>query len=298
MKLRIGSRESRLAVIQSQMVMELIAAAEPEAELELVTMKTTGDKILDKTLDKIGGKGLFVRELDQALRDGRADFTVHSLKDMPMQVPEDLPLAAFSSREDPRDVLVLPEGATELDVSKPIGCSSRRRQLQLKLLFPDMDIQPVRGNVQTRLAKLEAGQFSALVLAAAGLKRLGLEGRISRYFTTEEILPAAGQGILVVQTRRGMDTQCLRLVQDEKTACCAKAERAFVRALDGGCSSPVAAYAVVEGEKLTLTGFYVSEDERIQRKGSISGGVTEAETLGSTLAWILKEGECQCALEL
>ena len=298
MKLRIGSRESRLAVIQSQMVMELIAAAEPEAELELVTMKTTGDKILDKTLDKIGGKGLFVRELDQALRDGRADFTVHSLKDMPMQVPEDLPLAAFSSREDPRDVLVLPEGATELDVSKPIGCSSRRRQLQLKLLFPDMDIQPVRGNVQTRLAKLEAGQFSALVLAAAGLKRLGLEGRISRYFTTEEILPAAGQGILVVQTRRGMDTQCLRLVQDEKTACCAKAERAFVRALDGGCSSPVAAYAVVEGEKLTLTGFYVSEDERIQRKGSISGGVAEAETLGSTLARILKEGECQCAQEL
>ena len=298
MKLRIGSRESRLAVIQSQMVMKLIAAAEPEAELELVTMKTTGDKILDKTLDKIGGKGLFVRELDQALRDGRADFTVHSLKDMPMQVPEDLPLAAFSSREDPRDVLVLPEGATELDVSKPIGCSSRRRQLQLKLLFPDMDIQPVRGNVQTRLAKLEAGQFSALVLAAAGLKRLGLEGRISRYFTTEEILPAAGQGILVVQTRRGMDTQCLRLVQDEKTACCAKAERAFVRALDGGCSSPVAAYAVVDGEKLTLTGFYVSEDERIQRKGSISGGVTEAETLGSTLARILKEGECQCAQEL
>ena len=298
MKLRIGSRESRLAVIQSQMVMKLIAAAEPEAELELVTMKTTGDKILDKTLDKIGGKGLFVRELDQALRDGRADFTVHSLKDMPMQVPEDLPLAAFSSREDPRDVLVLPEGATELDKSKPIGCSSRRRQLQLKLLFPDMDIQPVRGNVQTRLAKLEAGQFSALVLAAAGLKRLGLEGRISRYFTTEEILPAAGQGILVVQTRRGMDTQCLRLVQDEKTACCAKAERAFVRALDGGCSSPVAAHAVVDGEKLTLTGFYVSEDERIQRKGSISGGVTEAATLGSTLARILKEGECQCAQEL
>lgn len=298
MKLRIGSRESHLAVIQSQIVMEQIAAAEPEAELELVTMKTTGDKILDKTLDKIGGKGLFVRELDQALRDGRADFTVHSLKDMPMQVPEDLPLAAFSSREDPRDVLVLPEGATELDKSKPIGCSSRRRQLQLKLLFPDMDIQPVRGNVQTRLAKLEAGQFSALVLAAAGLKRLGLEGRISRYFTTEEILPAAGQGILVVQTRRGMDTQCLRLVQDEKTACCAKAERAFVRALDGGCSSPVAAHAVVEGEKLTLTGFYVSEDERIQRKGSISGGVTEAETLGSTLARILKEGECQCAQEL
>ena len=293
MKLRIGSRESRLAVIQSRIVMEKIAEAEPAAELELVTMKTTGDKILDKTLDKIGGKGLFVRELDQALREEKVDFTVHSLKDMPMEVPEDLPLAAFSSREDPRDVLVLPEGTTEIDRSKPIGCSSRRRQLQLKKLLPDMAIEPVRGNVQTRLAKLEAGQFSALVLAAAGLKRLGLEERISRYFSVEEILPAAGQGILAVQTRKGMDTNCLRLVQDEESACCARAERAFVRALNGGCSSPVAAHAVAEGTLLTLTGFYVSPDERIQRKGSLSGSVTEAETLGKALARQLKEGECQ-----
>lgn len=293
MKLRIGSRESRLAVIQSRMVMEKIAKAEPAAELELVTMKTTGDKILDKTLDKIGGKGLFVRELDQALREERVDFTVHSLKDMPMEVPEDLPLAAFSSREDPRDVLVLPEGTTEIDRSKPIGCSSRRRQLQLKKLFPDMAIEPVRGNVQTRLAKLEAGQFSALVLAAAGLKRLGLEERISRYFSVEEILPAAGQGILVVQTRKGMNTDCLRLVQDKESACCARAERAFVRALNGGCSSPVAAHAVVEGALLTLTGFYVSADERIQRKGSIRGSAADAEILGKTLARQLKEGECQ-----
>ena len=291
MKLRIGSRESRLAVIQSQMVMDLIAKAEPAAELELVTMKTTGDKILDKTLDKIGGKGLFVRELDQALRDKRADFTVHSLKDMPMEVPEDLPLVAFSCREDPRDVLVLPEGKSELDPTKPIGCSSRRRQLQLRRLFPDMDIAPVRGNVQTRLSKLEAGQFSALVLAAAGLKRLGLESRISRYFTTEEILPAAGQGILVVQSRKGISADCLRLVHDEETACCAKAERAFVRALDGGCSSPVAAHAVVAGKELLLTGFYVSPDERIQRRGSIRGGMADAETLGQSLARMLKEGE-------
>ena len=293
MKLRIGSRESRLAVIQSRMVMEKIAKAEPAAELELVTMKTTGDKILDKTLDKIGGKGLFVRELDQALREEKVDFTVHSLKDMPMEVPEDLPLAAFSSREDPRDVLVLPEGTTEIDRSKPIGCSSRRRQLQLKKLFPDMAIEPVRGNVQTRLAKLEAGQFSALVLAAAGLKRLGLEERISRYFSVEEILPAAGQGILVVQTRKGMNTDCLRLVQDKESACCARAERAFVRALNGGCSSPVAAHAVAEGTLLTLTGFYVSADERIQRKGSIRGSAADAEMLGKALARQLKEGECQ-----
>ena len=290
MKIRIGSRESALAVIQSQMVMDAIARTVPDAELELVTMKTTGDRILDKTLDQIGGKGLFVKELDQALGDGRADFTVHSLKDMPMEVPEDLPLAAFSKREDPRDVLVLPEGVTELDPAKPIGCSSRRRQLQLKELFPDMDIRPVRGNVQTRLKKLQDGEFSALVLAAAGLKRLGLEDRISRYFSPEEMLPAAGQGILAVQTRQGMDTACLAGIHDPDAACCALAERAFVRALDGGCSSPVAAYAVAEGETLTLTGLYVSPDETVVRKDSLSGPRTAAETLGETLADKLKKG--------
>ena len=290
MKIKIGSRESKLAVIQSRMVMDAIARTVPEAELELVTMKTTGDRILDKTLDQIGGKGLFVKELDQALRDGRADFTVHSLKDMPMEVPEDLPLAAFSKRADPRDALVLPEGVTELDPSKPIGCSSRRRQLQMKELFPNMDIRPVRGNVQTRLKKLRDGEFSALVLAAAGLKRLGLEGRISRYFEPEEMLPAAGQGILAVQTRQGVDTACLAGVHDPDAACCALAERAFVRALDGGCSSPVAAYAVVEGETLTLTGLYVSPDETVVRKDSLSGPRTAAETLGETLADKLKKG--------
>lgn len=290
MKIKIGSRESALAVIQSRMVMDAIARTVPEAELELVTMKTTGDRILDKTLDQIGGKGLFVKELDQALRDGRADFTVHSLKDMPMEVPEDLPLAAFSKRADPRDALVLPEGVTELDPSKPIGCSSRRRQLQLKALFPQMDVKPVRGNVQTRLKKLQDGEFSALVLAAAGLKRLGLEDRISRYFSPEEMLPAAGQGILAVQTRQGVDTACLAGVHDPDAACCALAERAFVRALDGGCSSPVAAYAVVEGETLTLTGLYVSPDETVVRKGSLSGPKAEAETLGETLAAMLKKG--------
>lgn len=290
MKIRIGSRESRLAVIQSRLVMDAIAAAVPEAELELITMKTTGDKILNKTLDQIGGKGLFVRELDQALREKRVDFTVHSLKDMPMEVPEDLPLAAFSRREDPRDVLVLPEGMTELDHSKPIGCSSRRRQLQLKALFPEMEIRPVRGNVQTRLAKLQSGEFSALVLAAAGLKRLGLEDRISRYFSPEELLPAAGQGILAVQTRLGVDTSCLSAVHDTSAACCALAERSFVRELDGGCSSPVAAYAVTSGTKLTLTGLYVSPDETIIRKESITGPASDAEILGRTLAQTLKEG--------
>ena len=291
MKIRIGSRESKLAVIQSQMVMAAISSAMPEAELELVTMKTTGDKILNKTLDQIGGKGLFVRELDQALRENRVDFTIHSLKDMPMEVPEDLPLAAFSRRADPRDVLVLPEGVTELDPGRPIGCSSRRRQLQLKALFPDMEILPVRGNVQTRLSKLQAGTFSALVLAAAGLKRLGLEDRISRYFSPEEILPAAGQGILAVQTRLGTDTRCLAAVRDPDAASSALAERAFVRELNGGCSSPVAAYAVTEGDSITLTGLYVSPDETVIRKGSLTGSQSDAEALGRELARDLKEGK-------
>ena len=290
MKIRVGSRESALAVIQSRMVMDAIRQAVPDAELELVTMKTTGDRILDRTLDQIGGKGLFVKELDHALRDGRVDFTVHSLKDMPMDVPEDLPLAAFSRREDPRDVLVLPEGASQLDPSRPIGCSSRRRQLQLKALFPRMEVMPVRGNVQTRLKKLQDGEFSALVLAAAGLKRLGLEGRISRYFAPEEILPAAGQGILAVQTRRGTDTACLAKLHDRDAACCALAERAFVRSLDGGCSSPVAAYAVVEGEKLTLTGLYVSTDETVVRRGRKIGEKSQAQALGIALAEALKKG--------
>lgn len=290
MKIRIGSRESKLAVIQSQMVMEAISQAEPEMETELVTMKTMGDKILDRTLDKIGGKGLFVRELDQALRQGRVDMTVHSLKDMPMEVPEDLPLVAFSSREDPRDVLVLPLGVQELDRNKPIGCSSARRWIQLARLFPDMEIAPVRGNVLTRLEKLDGGQFSALVLAAAGLKRLGLENRISRYFTAEEILPAAGQAILAVQSRAGMDCSCLRFFHDPDAGWCAMAERAFVRTLDGGCSSPVAAYGEVTGENITLTGMYVSEDETVIRKGSCTGKKEDAEALGKGLAEQLRNG--------
>ena len=294
MKIRIGSRDSKLAVLQSRLVMAEIQAACPEAELELITMKTTGDLILDKTLEQIGGKGLFVKELDRALRAGEVDFTVHSLKDLPMETPEDLPLAAFSRREDPRDVLVLPAGVTELDPSKPIGCASRRRQLQLKALYPGMETKPVRGNIQTRLAKLDAGQYSALVLAGAGLKRLGLENRISRWFAPEEILPAAGQGILAVQGRRGEDTACLRGVHSTETAACALAERGFVHWLNGGCTSPVAAYATFETDCVTLTGLYVSPDEAVIRRGTLRGPASEAEALGAELARRLKEGlPCQ-----
>ncbi|MBM6869469.1 hydroxymethylbilane synthase [Pseudoflavonifractor phocaeensis] len=288
--IRVGSRESKLAVIQAEIAIAAIRRACPEAAVELVTMKTTGDKILDRTLDKVGGKGLFVKELDAALLEKRVDVTVHSGKDLPMDIDPKLPLTAFSRRADPRDVLVLPEGVTELDKSRPIGCASRRRAVQLAALFPEMEIQPVRGNVLTRLRKLDEGQYSALVLAAAGLERLGLTHRISRYFTTDEMIPAAGQGILAAQMRAGEDGGFLSAFADRDGRDCILAERAFVRALDGGCSSPVAAYATVEGETLHLTGMDVDEEDR-PVIGHISGPRAEGEQLGQTLARRIRRRE-------
>ena len=282
-KIVIGSRESRLAVIQSEIVIQAIREYDPEMEIELITMKTTGDKILDRTLDKIGGKGLFVKELDAALLDGRADLTVHSSKDLPMETDPRLPLVAFSKRADPRDVLVLPEGKDTIDFDKPIGCSSLRRQLQLRRLFPQAKLAPIPGNVLTRLRKLDDGEYSALVLAAAGLNRLGLENRISRYFEPEEILPASGQAILAVQAREGVDTACLGGFADADGRDCLLAERAFVRTLDGGCSSPVAAYATVSGDSITLKGMYVTSDQQLYFE-TISGPRSECELLGARLA--------------
>ncbi len=281
--LKVGSRDSALAVAQTELVLADIRAYDPAIGLEMVTMKTTGDKILDRTLDKVGGKGLFVKELDTALLDGRVDFTVHSCKDLPMDLDVRLPLAGFSKRADPRDALVLPLGVDALDPAKSIGCSSARRTLQLQALYPGHPVKPVRGNVQTRLAKLDGGEYAALVLAAAGLHRLGLEGRIARYFEPEEMLPAAGQGILAVQVRAGEDTSYLSGVLDREGTDCARAERAFVRALDGGCSSPVAAFATVEGDTLTLRGMDVGEEgQPIFVHGS--GLRTQAEALGYELA--------------
>ena len=288
-QIRIGSRESRLAVIQSEMVMDYLKKECPGDEITLVTMKTTGDKILDRTLDKIGGKGLFVKELDRALMENRTDLSVHSLKDMPMEVPDELPLIAFSRREDPRDVLVLPEGSDTWDTSLPLGCSSQRRILQLKELYPQVECKSVRGNVLTRLKKLDSGEYGALVLAAAGLKRLGLEHRISRYFEPEEIIPAAGQGILAVQGKQGEDYSYMKNFADRDASASAVCERAFVRYLDGGCSSPVAAHARVSGDRISLLGLYYDESTGTCRKGSLEGTVSEAETLGICLAKQLKE---------
>ncbi|MDY4669987.1 MAG: hydroxymethylbilane synthase [Oliverpabstia sp.] len=285
----IGSRESRLAVIQSEMVMEYIKKACPDREVSLLTMKTTGDKILDRTLDKIGGKGLFVKELDRALLEKRSDLSVHSLKDMPMETPKELPIVAFSKREDPRDVLVLPEGKKEIDFTKPLGCSSQRRILQLKEIFPQAKFQSVRGNVITRLRKLDEGEYGGLILAAAGLKRLGLEERISRYFEPEEMIPAAGQGILAVQGREGEEYSYLAGFADREGTWAALCERAFVRYLDGGCSSPVAAHARIQEDRIQLLGLYYDEKTGNYKKGSMEGSVEEAEELGICLAEKLKK---------
>ena len=288
-KIVIGSRESKLAVLQSEMVSDYIKKQNPELEVEILTMKTTGDIILDRTLDKVGGKGLFVKELDKALMDGRSILSVHSLKDMPMEVSEELPLLAFSRREDPRDVLVLPEGVTELDKNKPLGCSSLRRTLQLKKIYPDMEVKSIRGNLQTRLRKLDEGQYSGLILAAAGLKRLGLEARISRYFTADEIIPAAGQGILAVQGRKGEDYGFLDGYCDADAWAAGSAERAFVKLLDGGCSSPVAAHAEVYGEEIYLRGLYYNEKDGSYVTGTLRGQKKDAEKLGRELAETLRE---------
>lgn len=291
--IRIGSRESRLAVVQSELVQKYLESQGVQAPI--VTMKTTGDKILDRTLDQVGGKGLFVKELDAALLDGRSDISVHSLKDVPVEINSKLPLIGFSKREDPRDVLVLPMGKDTLDPKLPIGCSSRRRVLQAKELYPDMTFQSVRGNVQTRLQKLDRGEYSALILAAAGLKRLGLSERISRYFTTEEIIPCAGQGILALQGRADMDCEIFRGYVNEESECIVKCERSFIRGVGGECSSPVAAFAQIMQGELTLRGMYsagTGEDGYVT--GVMTGSVDEPEKLGEKLACELMRNFKEC----
>lgn len=283
-KIIIGSRESRLAVIQAEMVQDYLQKTLPQKTIEILTMKTTGDKILNQALERAGGKGLFVKELDHALLEKRSDLSVHSLKDVPTELPKELPLLAFSRREDPRDALILPEGATEIDFSRPVGCSSKRRMVQFQKLYPQAKFETIRGNVQTRLKRLDSGEFSATILAAAGLKRLGLEHRISRYFEPDEMIPAAGQGILAVQGRAGEDYSWLKGYNDRGGEACAKAERAFVYGLGGSCSDPIAAHATVEGETLHLRAFYQNEATGAVYTGSRSGSVRDPEHVGHALA--------------
>ena len=290
--IRFGSRKSLLAVAQTNTVIEAVRRAHPEFETELVTMETTGDinmKPFSEASDKFGIKGLFTKELEEALLDGRIDIAVHSLKDMPMYKNEALPTVAFSKREDPRDALVLPIGTDTLS-GHIAGCSSARRRLQLRELFPDITVEPVRGNVITRLRKLDEGQFSMLVLAAAGLNRIGMEKRIFRCFSCDEMIPAPGQGILACQGRADEDYSYLKAIEDDNVTFCAKAERAFSAALGGGCTAPVGAYAEICQDTIFLRGFYADEAKTIFAKGSISGKAKDAAQIGAELADRLRNG--------
>lgn len=288
--IKIGTRKSVLARRQADIIADYIENNCEGYGTQLVTLVTEGDRILDKKLDAIGGKGLFVKELDIALRNGVTDLSVHSLKDMPMEVPGDLPMIGFSVREDVRDVLVLPEGKTEYDGKMPIGCSSNRRALQIKELYPGVEVKNIRGNVLTRLEKLDDGEYGALVLAAAGLKRLGLAGRINRYFSPEEMLPAAGQGILCVQSRKDEDTSFLQGFFNEESRQCALCERAFVAYLNGSCALPIGAYAKIFDEKyLCLRGLYYDDETKIYRKMSLTGEREHPKRLGRALAEKLKK---------
>lgn len=287
--IRIGSRDSILAVRQAELIRDRISQEHPELDIRIITMKTTGDKILDKSLAAIGGKGLFVKELDRALLDGRIDIAVHSLKDVPMELNPDLPLLAFGKREDPRDVMIYRQGLSELPENAVIGTSSRRRELQLKKLCPAYTFRGIRGNVQTRMRKLEEEGYDGTLLAAAGLKRLGMEHVIGQYFSVDEIIPAAGQGILAVQGRRGEDYSWLACVDDPESRAAAAAERAFIRTVGGGCTSPSAAHAQVSGNEVKLTGLYYNEDSGEYSVDSVISEIGRVQGAAENLARKLAE---------
>ena len=289
MRYRVGTRGSKLALAQTKQVIEKLKSAFPEDEFDVVIIKTTGDMDQKSRLDQIGSKGIFVKEIEEELLEEKIHLAVHSMKDMPDTTADGLIFAKAWKREDPRDVLVLPEGVAELDFSKPVGCSSRRRMLQFQAMYPEATFAPIRGNVYTRLAKVDSGEYAATILAAAGLKRLGLEQRISRYFSVEEMIPAAGQGVLALQGRAGEDYGFLRGFCSEESHVTSVCERAFIRELDGGCSSPIAAHAVVKGDTVVLRGLYYEECSGKAETAVEEAPVSEAEHLGIMLARRLKE---------
>lgn len=282
MNIRIGSRRSPLAVAQSEWIKQKILEKYPDYTVEINTMSTEGDRRLDQSLVELGGKGLFTAELEQALRAGDIDLAVHSLKDMPQSSPQDLPVVAFSVREDVRDVLILPKGRAKADV-RAIGTSSLRRSSQLKQLMPYAHCVPLRGNLQTRFDKLNRGACDAMVVALAGLKRLGMERIATEVFSIENMLPAAGQGILAVQGRLGDDVHYLQHVDDVFSRDAYAAESAFIQALEATCTSPVGAYATVCGDRLVLRAM-VADGKLRARFGRIEGARDEARALGSALA--------------
>ena len=287
-KLVIASRESMLAMWQAEHIKGRLKALYPDCEVEILGMTTRGDQILDRTLSKIGGKGLFIKELEQALQDGRADLAVHSIKDVPMELPEGFALAAIGERASPFDAFVSNQYARleEMLAGSIVGTSSLRREAQLRAKFPHLTIQPLRGNVQTRLSKLDNGDYDAVILAAAGLQRLGLDGRIREILSPADSLPAAGQGALGIEiaARRTDLADILRPLNHEETAACVTAERALARALGGSCQVPLAAYCVMEDGLLTLNGLVGHPDGSVIIEASAQAPAAYADALGRAVA--------------
>lgn len=288
--IRVGTRESALAMAQSRLIINQLEKKFPELNFELVGMKTKGDVLLDKKLDLIGGKGLFVNEIENALIEDNIDMAVHSMKDMPAVMPEQLTIAAVSEREDPRDVLITPDGKglDDLKDGSVVGTSSIRREVQLLSLRPNLRVKLLRGNVLTRLDKLASGEYDAIILAAAGLKRLGLEDKCVRYFTQEEMIPAIGQGVLGVQVKKGGEMQQLvEAINCEEVWLTLEAERRYMFRLNGGCSTPIAAYAVITGENMSIAGMLASENGKKILKATVVGNKHQAASLGEKLADII-----------
>ncbi len=265
----------------------------PRIDISILGMTTEGDRTLGSSLAKIGGKGLFVKELEEALADGRADIAVHSLKDVPMHLPPGFALAAILARADPRDAFVSTKYAmlSALPAGARVGTSSLRRESQLRVKYPHLLIEPLRGNVQTRLRKLDEGVYDAIILAAAGLKRLELESRITAVIAPEAMLPAVGQGALAIECRadRADVAALLKPLHDEVTAACVSAERALSRALAGSCNVPLGGYAEMAGTRLHLRGYVGAPDGKRHVSAEIEGAAADAETLGQTLAAQLKQ---------
>jgi len=284
----IGTRSSKLALWQADYVMECLQKKYPELHVEKKLMTTKGDKILDAPLAKIGGKGLFTKELEQDMLAGGIDIAVHSLKDMPTEVPDGLIITAITKRCDPGDAFVSNKVASlaELPQGAVVGTSSLRRKAQLLHARPDLEIRDLRGNVNTRLRKLDAGEYDAAVLAVAGLRRLGFGGRITEVLPKSMILPAVGQGALAIEARED-DAETRELVaflNDEATVACAKAERAFLARVEGGCQVPVGVYATPEDGGLHVEAVIASLDGRRLYRDHVSGQVKDAEPLGTRLA--------------
>lgn len=288
MKIRIATRKSPLALWQANFVKQNLLLAHKDLTVELIPMVTQGDIILDSPLSKIGGKGLFVKQLEQAILNNEADIAVHSIKDIPAQFPEGLMLAAICQRDEVRDAFVANKYASLNDLPKGaiVGTSSLRRQCQLRSHFPHLIIKDLRGNVGTRLNKLDDEQYDAIILASVGLKRLSLEHRITQYIDTDLMLPAVGQGAIGIESRTD-DKQILDIISvldDKKSRSCIQAERAMNNALQGGCQVPIAGYCRLNNDELTLQGLVGRVNGSKIIKQQITGFINEAESLGEKLA--------------